>query len=49
MTASYGLEICITHKCLNENNETVYKHDIIQQLFQEHDQWIFCCAGHKEL
>ncbi len=34
MTASYGSEISITHKCLNENNEIVYKHDMLQQLFQ---------------
>ncbi len=34
MNASYGSEISITHKRLNENNEIVYKDDMLHQLFQ---------------
>jgi hypothetical protein len=31
MAASYGSKICIIHKCLNENNEIMYKHDMLQK------------------
>jgi hypothetical protein len=35
ITASYGLEFCITHKCNNINNNIVSKHDTPEKLFQE--------------
>jgi hypothetical protein len=34
-TASYGAELCITHNCLNENNDVLCKHEMVQNLFQE--------------
>ncbi len=37
ITASYGAELCITHNCLNENNDVVCKHEMVQNLFQEQD------------
>ncbi len=37
ITASYGEELCITHNCLNENNEVVHKQDTVQNMFQEQD------------
>ncbi len=49
LTASYGAELCITHNCLNENNDVVYKHEMIQILFQEQDPCFFQRARHKEL
>jgi hypothetical protein len=49
ITVSYGAELCITHNCLNENNDVVCKHDMVQNLFQEQDPCIFQCACHKEL
>ncbi len=49
ITASYGAELCITHNCLNENNDVVCKHKMVQNLFQEQDPCIFQCACHKEL
>jgi hypothetical protein len=41
ITASYGTEFCITHKCVNENNDLVNKQDIAEVLFQEQDTHIF--------
>jgi hypothetical protein len=35
ITASYGAELCITQNCLNENNDVVSKHDMVQNLFEE--------------
>jgi hypothetical protein len=41
ITASYGAELCITHCCLNENNDVVCKHKMVQNLFQDQDPCIF--------
>jgi hypothetical protein len=49
ITASYGAELCITHNCLNENNDVVRKQDTVQNIFQEQDPCTFGCACHKEL
>jgi hypothetical protein len=49
ITASYGAELCITHNCLNENNDVVCKQKTVQNIFQEQDPSIFRCARHKEL
>jgi hypothetical protein len=34
ITASYGAELCITHNCLNENNDVVCKHEMVQKKFK---------------
>ncbi len=49
IAASYGEELCITHNCLNENNEVVLKQDTVQIMFQEQDPSTFRRARHKEL
>jgi hypothetical protein len=49
ITASYGAELCITHNCLNENNDVVCKHDMVQNLFQEQAPCIFRRARFKKL
>ncbi len=41
IAASYGAELCIAHNCLNENNDNVCRHDMVQNLFQEQDQFFF--------
>ncbi len=47
--ASYDADLCITHNCLNENNDVVCKHEMVDNLFQDQDTCIFQCARHKEL
>jgi hypothetical protein len=49
LTASYGSEFRITHKCVKESNDFINKQDIAVVLFQEHDPYIFWHARHKEL
>jgi hypothetical protein len=49
ITASYGAELCITHNCLNENNDVVRKQETVQNIFQEQDPSTFWRARHKEL
>jgi hypothetical protein len=41
ITASYGFEFRITHKCVNKNNDLVNKHDMAEVIFQEQDPYIF--------
>ncbi len=41
ITASYGSESCITHKCVKESNNFINKQDIAEVLFQERDPCIF--------
>jgi hypothetical protein len=41
ITASYGSEFHITHKCVNKNNDLVNKQDMAEVLFQEQDTYIF--------
>ncbi len=49
LTPSYGEELCITHNCLNENNDVVHKQEMVQNIFQEQDPCTFQRAHHKEL
>ncbi len=49
ITASYGEESCITHNCLNENNNVFCKQEMVQNIFQEQDPCTFQCAHQKEL
>jgi hypothetical protein len=49
VTASYGLEFCITHKCNDINNDIVPKHDTPEKLFQEQNTSTSHHARHKEL
>jgi hypothetical protein len=49
ITASYGEELCITHNCLNENNDIVCKHEMVPNLFHAQDLCIFRHARHNEL
>ncbi len=49
ITVSYGEELCVTHNCLNENNDVVRKQEMVQNIFQEQDPCTFQCAPHKEL
>ncbi len=49
LTASYGSEFRITHKCVKESNDFINKQDIAEVLVQEHDPYIFWRARHKEL
>jgi hypothetical protein len=49
ITASYGSEFRITHKCVKESNDLVNKQDMDEVLFQEQDPYIFRRARHKEL
>jgi len=49
LTASYGSEFRITHKCVKESNDFINKQDIAEVLFQERDPYIFWHAHHKEL
>ena len=49
ITASYGEELCITHNCLNENNDVVCKQEMVQNIFQEQDPCTFGRACHKEI
>ncbi len=37
ITASYGSEFCITHKCVKESNYFISKQDIAEVLFQKRD------------
>ena len=41
ITAGYGSEFRITHKCVNEKNDLVNKQDMAEVLFQEQDPYIF--------
>jgi hypothetical protein len=41
ITASYGSEFRITHKCVKESNDYISKQDIAEVLFQEHDPYMF--------
>jgi hypothetical protein len=41
LTASYGSEFRITHKCIKEGNDFINKQDIAEVLFQERDPYIF--------
>ncbi len=41
ITAGYGSEFCITHKCVNKKNDLVNKQDMVEVLFQEQDPYIF--------
>jgi hypothetical protein len=41
ITASYGSEFRITHKCVKESNDFISKQDIAKVLFQERDPYIF--------
>jgi hypothetical protein len=41
ITASYGAELCITHNCLNENNDVVHEQEMVQNIFQEQDPSTF--------
>ncbi len=41
ITASYGSELRITHKCVKESNDFISKQDIAEVLFQEHEPYIF--------
>jgi hypothetical protein len=41
ITASYGSEFCITHKCVNEKNDLVNKQDMAEIIFQVEDPYIF--------
>jgi hypothetical protein len=49
ITASYGSEFCITHKCVNEKNDLVNKQNMAEVIFQEQDPYIFWRAHHKNL
>jgi hypothetical protein len=49
LTASYGSEFCISHKCVKKSDDFINKQDIAEVLFQEHDPFIFWRARHKEL
>ncbi len=41
ITAGYGSEFHITHKCVNEKNDLFNKQDMAEVLFQEQDPYIF--------
>ncbi len=41
ITASYGSEFRITHKCVNEKNNLVNKQDMAEVIFQEQDPYTF--------
>jgi hypothetical protein len=41
ITAGYGSEFRITHKCVNKKNDLVNKQDMAEVLFQERDPYIF--------
>jgi hypothetical protein len=41
ITASYGPEFRITHKCVNKKNDLVNKQDMAEVIFQEQDPYIF--------
>jgi hypothetical protein len=49
VTASYGSEFCIMHKCNNFNNDIISKHDTPEKSFQEQNASTFCRARYKEL
>jgi hypothetical protein len=49
LTASYGSELCIIHKCKKEGSGVINKQDIAEVLFEERDPYIFRRARHKEL
>jgi hypothetical protein len=48
ITAGYGSEYRITHKCVSKKNDLVDKQDMAEVLFQEQDPYIFRHAHHKE-
>jgi hypothetical protein len=47
VTASYGSEFCITHKCTNVNNDIVSKHDTPERNFKSRTQVIFVVQDKK--
>ena len=49
LTASYGSELCIIHKCKKEGSGVINKQDIDEVIFKERDPYIFRRARHKEL
>ena len=46
--ASYGQGVCITHRCVDQNNTYTMKHDIPQNIFKQKESDIFRQARNKD-
>jgi hypothetical protein len=46
--ASYGQEVCITHRCVDQNNTHTMKHDIPQNIFKQKESDIFRQVRNKD-
>ncbi len=49
LSASYGLDLSITHRCIDRDENEQLKIGIADNLFMEKDPTHFHCARHKEL
>ncbi len=49
LSASYGPDLCITHRCIYENQNEKLKTDIANNLFKEKEPCYFCHVRHKDL
>ena len=49
ISASYGPDLSITHRCIDREENEQLKIGIADNLFREKDATHFCCARHKEL
>jgi hypothetical protein len=46
--ASYGQEVCITHKCVDQNKVHTMKYDIPKNIFKQKESDIFRQARNKD-
>ncbi len=49
LSASYGPDLCITYRCIDENQNEKLKTDIVDNLFIEKEPCYFWRARHKDL
>jgi hypothetical protein len=49
ISASYGPDLSITHRCIDGDENKQLKIGIANKLFRESDPTHFCCARHNEL